>query len=157
MATVDSDTSQLALDKILEAIGTREADYEGKVTILGKDPILASRHRFGELMAASQAAFGMGLGRLWQLRGGSSQDVTTSVQGGVHQHHGIALGHFMVTFQVLMAHTFVINMSHNSQGTGFLTDILDAGATFGKIPVHLQFISHDISDAAAAVCFFIFS
>lgn len=90
MATVDSDTSQLALDKILEAIGTRETDYEGKVTILGKDPILASRHRFGELMAASQAALGMGLGRLWQLRGGSSQDVTTSVQGGVHQHHGIA-------------------------------------------------------------------
>jgi hypothetical protein len=52
--------------------------------------ILASRHRFGELMAASQAAFGMALSELWQLRGGSPQSVTTSVRNAVRQHHGIA-------------------------------------------------------------------
>jgi hypothetical protein len=90
MATVDTPTSQQALDSILAAIGLRESSYSGKVTIQGKDPILASRHRFGELMAAAQAAFGMALGRLWELRGGSVQSVTTSVRNGVHQHHGIA-------------------------------------------------------------------
>ena len=90
MATVDSKTSQQALDMMLSAIGLREADHKGGVTIRGKDPILASRHRFGELMAAAQAAFGMALGEVWQLRGGKPQSVTTSVRNAVHQHHGIA-------------------------------------------------------------------
>jgi len=90
MATVDNTSTQQALNMILNAIGLRESDYKGKVTIQGKDPILASRHRFGELMAAAQAAFGMALGRLWQLKGGHAQDVTTSVKNAVHQHHGIA-------------------------------------------------------------------
>ncbi|MGH7925006.1 MAG: CoA transferase [Candidatus Binatus sp.] len=75
---------------ILAAIGLRESDHKGSVTIQGKDPILASRHRFGELMAASQAAFGMALGELWELRGGKPQSVTTNVRNAVHQHHGIA-------------------------------------------------------------------
>lgn len=75
---------------LLAAIGLREAASSAKVTITGKDPILASRHRFGELMAASQAAFGMALNELWQLRGGKPQNVTTNVRNAVHQHHGIA-------------------------------------------------------------------
>ncbi len=90
MAKVDTKTSQQALDMILRAIGMQESRYGGKVTIKGKDPILASRHRFGEVMAAAQAAFGMALGEIWQLRGGKPQDVTTSVKNAVHQHHGIA-------------------------------------------------------------------
>src|SRR5882757_5439397 len=90
MAIVDSNTSQQALGMILAAIGLRESGYAGKVTIQGKDPILASRHRFGELMAAAQAAFGMALGDIWQLRGGKPQSVTTSVKNAVHQHHGVA-------------------------------------------------------------------
>lgn len=90
MAKVDTPTAQKALDMILSAIGMKESDYKGSVTIQGKDPVLASRHRFGELMAAAQAAFGMALGRLWQLRGGAPQSVTTNVRDGVHQHHGVA-------------------------------------------------------------------
>lgn len=90
MAIVDSQASQKALDMILKAIGMHESTYKGRVTIKGKDPVLASRHRFGELMAASQAAFGMALGNLWELRGGKPQDVTTDVRNAVHQHHGIA-------------------------------------------------------------------
>ncbi len=90
MAMVDSTSSQKALDMMLAAIGLRESAYRGKVSIRGKDPILASRHRFGELMAAAQAAFGMALGHLWELRGGKPQDITTNVRHGVHQHHGIA-------------------------------------------------------------------
>jgi hypothetical protein len=90
MASVDSKTSQQALDMILSAIGKKESDYKGKVRIKGKDPILASRHRFGEVMAAAQAAFGMCLSDLWQLRGGKWQHVTTDVHNAVHQHHGIA-------------------------------------------------------------------
>jgi crotonobetainyl-CoA:carnitine CoA-transferase CaiB-like acyl-CoA transferase len=90
VAVVDSNSSQQALDMILGAIGLRESGYSGKVTIGGKDPILASRHRFGELMAASQAAFGMALGHLWEMRGGATQSVTTNVRNAVHQHHGIA-------------------------------------------------------------------
>ncbi len=90
MAAVDSKTSQQALDMILKAIGKRESNYKGKVTIKGQDPVLASRHRFGEVMAAAQAAFGMALSDIWELRGGKPQDVTTDVKNAVHQHHGIA-------------------------------------------------------------------
>lgn len=90
MANVDSPGSQQALDLILKAIGLKESTYKGKITIKGKDPILASRHRLGEVMAAAQAAFGMGLGLLWELRGGAPQSVTTDVKNAVHQHHGIA-------------------------------------------------------------------
>lgn len=90
MATVDTPTSQQALNMMLAAIGLRESEYKGKVTIEGKDPVLASRHRFGELMAAAQAAFGMAVGNIWELRGGKPQDVTTNVRNAVHQHHGIA-------------------------------------------------------------------
>jgi crotonobetainyl-CoA:carnitine CoA-transferase CaiB-like acyl-CoA transferase len=90
MAQVDSASSQQALDMILKAVGLREADYSGTVTITGADPVLSSRHRFGELMAAAQAAFGMALGEIWTARGGSPQSVTTDVTNAVHQHHGIA-------------------------------------------------------------------
>ncbi len=90
MANTETRTAQQALDMILSATGRKESDYRGPVTIEGKDPVLASRHRFGELMAAAQAAFGMALGDLWQLRGGKPQDVKVSVENAVHQHHGIA-------------------------------------------------------------------
>lgn len=90
MAKVGSESTQKALDMILSAIGHKESDYNGNITIEGKDPIIASRHKFGELMAASQAALGMGLGRLWEMKGGKPQDVKTDVHNAVHQHHGIA-------------------------------------------------------------------
>jgi hypothetical protein len=90
MPLIQADTKQKALQMILKAIGMREDQYKGKVTILGNDPILASRHRFGELMAAAQAAFGMALSQLFELKGGKPQNVTTDVNLAVHQHHGIA-------------------------------------------------------------------
>jgi crotonobetainyl-CoA:carnitine CoA-transferase CaiB-like acyl-CoA transferase len=90
MATVNTKTTQQALDMILAAIGLRESKCSARATIQGQDPILASRHRFGELMAAAQAAFGMALSEIWQLRGGKPQTVTTNVQNAVHQHHGVA-------------------------------------------------------------------
>ena len=90
MAHVDNKSVQQALDMIQEAIGRRESEYEGMVTIKNHDPILASRHRFGDLMAAAQASFGMALGDIWKTRGGKNQDVTTDVRNAVHQHHGIA-------------------------------------------------------------------
>jgi hypothetical protein len=90
MAQVDNESTQQALDMILDAVGLRERDYDGKITITGSDPVLASRHRFGELMAAAQAAFGLGIGQIWQTRGGAAQSVHTDVTNAVHQHHGIA-------------------------------------------------------------------
>ncbi len=90
MAHVDTKTSQQALDLILSAIGKKESQFKGKVRIKGKDPVLASRHRFGEVMAAAQAAFGMALSDLWELRGGKCQNVTVDVKNAVHQHHGVA-------------------------------------------------------------------
>ncbi len=90
MATVESESAQRALDMIQSATGRKESAYPGKVTIRNRDPLLASRHRFGEVMAAAQASLGMNLGEIWQRRGGAVQDVTTDVHNGVHQHHGIA-------------------------------------------------------------------
>jgi len=54
MASVETESVQLALDIIQKALGRRESAYPGKVTIRNSDPLLASRHRFGELMAAAQ-------------------------------------------------------------------------------------------------------
>ncbi len=90
MAAVDAKTTQQALDMIMSAIGLRESSCRAKVTIQGKDPVLASRHRFGELMAAAQAAFGIALSEIWERRGGKPQTVMTDVRNAVHQHHGIA-------------------------------------------------------------------
>jgi crotonobetainyl-CoA:carnitine CoA-transferase CaiB-like acyl-CoA transferase len=92
MAKVDSTKSQQALDTILKAIGLLENDGGGTVTIKGKDPILSSRHRFGEVMAASQAALGIALAAIWKAQTGAGQDVATDVERAVHQHHGI---HYM--------------------------------------------------------------
>lgn len=89
MANVDSPSAQQALDMMQAAIGRDERRYPGTVTIRNRDPLLASRHRAGELMAAAQASLGMNLGEIWQRRGGSVQDVTTDAHMGVHQHHGI--------------------------------------------------------------------
>lgn len=72
MANTESKTAQQALDMMLSAIGLKEDNYNGKVTISGKDPVIASRHRPGEIMAAAQAAFGMALGNLWELKGGKA-------------------------------------------------------------------------------------
>ena len=90
MAEVETPSAQLALDQIQAAIGRKESDYPGRVTIRNSDPLLASRHRFGEVMAAAQASVAMNLGEIWQRRGGAVQDVTTDAHAGVHQHHGIA-------------------------------------------------------------------
>lgn len=90
MAQVEVPSAQQALDDVLTAIGLREIDYAGALTITGQDPVLASRHRFGELMAAAQAALGLALGEIWIGRGGAPQSVETDVGNAVHQHHGIA-------------------------------------------------------------------
>ncbi len=90
MANVDAVTAQDALDMIQAATGRKESDYAGSVTIRNQDPLLASRHRFGEVMAAAQASLGMNLGDIWARRGGDVQDVSTDAHTGVHQHHGIA-------------------------------------------------------------------
>ncbi|MBJ7354734.1 MAG: CoA transferase [Thermoleophilaceae bacterium] len=90
MAKVESPGSQKALDDVLGAVGLKESDYPGDITITGADPVLASRHKFGELMAGAQAAFGLALGQIWRSRGGDVQSVTTDVHNAVHQHHGIA-------------------------------------------------------------------
>lgn len=90
MATVKSQSSQHALDLLQSALGRKESDYAGKVTITNEDPLLASRHRFGEVMAAAQASLGMCLGEIWEKRGGKVQDVSSDAHAGVHQHHGIA-------------------------------------------------------------------
>lgn len=90
MAQVDTPTVQKSLDMILSAIGRKEQQFKGTATIEGQDPYLASRHRFGELMAAAQAALGLALGDIWVARGGKPQTVRTSVRNAVHQHHGVA-------------------------------------------------------------------
>lgn len=89
MATVDSPNAQAALDEILKAVGLNESESGGAVTIKGRDPVLSSRHRFGEVMAAAQAALGVGLAGIWKAKTGNGQDVTTDVNLAVHQHHGI--------------------------------------------------------------------
>lgn len=91
-AQVDSPTTQFALNTILAAIGLRESECGAKVTITGKDPVLSSRHRFGKVMAAAQAALGIALAGIWKMQTGNGQDVASDVALAVRQHHSI---HFM--------------------------------------------------------------
>ena len=63
-----------ALEELSAALCISEADFGGKVTIEGKDPVVASRHHIGDSTSVLLALFGMELAAIWKQRTGRSQD-----------------------------------------------------------------------------------
>ncbi len=54
-----------ALKELGGELGISEADFDGKVKIEGKDPVITSRHHLGESTSVLLALFGMELAAIW--------------------------------------------------------------------------------------------
>lgn len=78
-------TLQSALKELREELGISEQDFGGKLTISGKDPVVASRHHIGESTAVLLALFGMEIAAIWKARTGRSQDLKIEVRKAVCQ------------------------------------------------------------------------
>jgi len=70
---------QAALREILLAAGC-EAPERGELAIAGDDPVLPTRYRVAAAGAASLAALGLAVSRLWTLRGGTAQRVSVDAR-----------------------------------------------------------------------------
>ena len=68
-----------ALGEILR-IADCEAPEPGQVAIAGDDPVLPVRYRIGTAGAASLAALGLAVARLWAMRTGRHQRVAVDVR-----------------------------------------------------------------------------
>ncbi len=66
-----------ALRSLTSALGLPEPD--GRVEIVGADPILQTRFRVGDAAAAALAAVGIAISDVWELRTGRRQDVRVQV------------------------------------------------------------------------------
>ena len=67
-----------ALDEVLSGVGLTASDCGGKITFYGKDPIVASRLRFGTMSAIGKAA---AAAAIWRFRIGEGQDIHVDCGG----------------------------------------------------------------------------
>lgn len=65
------------LEEVLNSVGLSAKDANGKVTFYGKDPIVPSTIRLGAGSAIGLMAESVAAAKIWQLRGGTGQDITT--------------------------------------------------------------------------------
>jgi len=64
--------------ELLDSLGMPRVDSE--LSIVGQDPVLATRFRIGESAAAVLGAHGLAAAELWRLRGGASQRIEIDVR-----------------------------------------------------------------------------
>jgi crotonobetainyl-CoA:carnitine CoA-transferase CaiB-like acyl-CoA transferase len=76
-------TTASALLELSEELGISEADMGGKVTIEGKDPLVASKHHLGDSTATLLALLGMELAAIWKDRTGKGQDVKVNLRNAI--------------------------------------------------------------------------
>ena len=72
-----------ALEELGAALGISEQDFDGKLKIEGKDPVVASNHHIGDSTSVLLALFGMELAGIWKQRTGSSQDIEVNVHDAI--------------------------------------------------------------------------
>ncbi len=70
------EVTRCAYRLLLSRIGLTEDDPGGQVRIVGSDPVLPSRLRYGAATASAIAAEAAGIATLWRMRSGRGQDVT---------------------------------------------------------------------------------
>jgi len=68
-----------AFEEIM-AVRGRGMPEPGEVTVVGTDPVLATRFKIGETCAAALAAVGVAVNDLWELKTGRPQKVSVDVR-----------------------------------------------------------------------------
>ena len=73
------------LDDVLRPLGLSSADAGGQVCFVGADPIVPSTLRLGAAAGIGLVAKSVAIAKLWQLRGGSGQDITMDLRVAPHR------------------------------------------------------------------------
>src|SRR5262245_65758277 len=68
-----------AFEEIM-AVRGRGMPEPGEVTVVGTDPVLATRFKIGETCAAALAAVGVAVNDLWELKTGRRQKVSVDLR-----------------------------------------------------------------------------
>ena len=68
-----------ALDEILNVRGTQHP-VSDELQIIGKDPVLNSNFKLGEVAAAAHAGVGVAINDLWELKTGQRQKIKLNVR-----------------------------------------------------------------------------
>src|SRR5215475_11554184 len=77
-----------ALNDVLKDVGMSAADSGGKLTFYGRDPIIASPHRFGTMAAIGLAAKAVAVAALWRHRTGEGQEIAVDVRKALRRFAG---------------------------------------------------------------------
>ncbi|MGY4979186.1 CoA transferase [Streptomyces sp. 900105755] len=74
-----------ALRAVLASVGLRPDDTGGKITFLGRDPVVPSIMRLGAVPSLGMTAKSVALAALWRHRGGEGQDITMDLRKAPHR------------------------------------------------------------------------
>lgn len=83
-ATPDDFDVDAAFKTFMDGIGGAPEDGGGKVTFIGRDPIVRSRFRLGACMALPAMAAGVGAAAIWKERTGQEQDVSVDLRESIY-------------------------------------------------------------------------
>ena len=67
--------SRSVLSSLLEKLALSDVDWLDHTTIAGQDPVVPSRYKPGLASAAALAAYAIGIGEIWRLRGNGLQSI----------------------------------------------------------------------------------
>ena len=73
------------LAELLASVGLSETDAGGNVDFTGSDPVLPGTLRLGGGTAIALAAKSVAIAKIWQMRGGRGQDISTDLRVGPHR------------------------------------------------------------------------
>jgi len=65
-------------------LGLDQSDAGGKITFVGEDPILPSRHRLGACISIPIMATAVGAATIWRMRSGRGQDLQLDLRKAIH-------------------------------------------------------------------------
>ncbi len=68
----------------MQGIGASATDAGGRVSFVGRDPIVRSRFRIGACMAMPAMAAGVGAAAIWRARTGEGQDVEVDLRESIY-------------------------------------------------------------------------
>src|SRR5580700_7577937 len=67
-----------------DVLGLDLSDAGGKITFVGEDPILPSRHRLGACISIPVMAAAVGAAAIWRMRSGRGQDLQLDLRKAIH-------------------------------------------------------------------------
>ncbi|WP_333779666.1 hypothetical protein [Saccharopolyspora indica] len=84
-ATDDAFDPHAELTEVLAGVGLSPADAGGRITFRGADPVVPSTLRLGGAAGIALAAKSVVMAKIWQLRGGSGQDIAVDLRRTPHR------------------------------------------------------------------------